>query len=104
MTDQIQSKVYAAVAVWLAADAATSPLWRTLLAAMVFLLSGLFGLPALRAFQKADTTMDSVRIDRASGMVRGGIFRVTRNTVRPHSSLGYKPPAPPLCAALLIQT
>jgi protein-S-isoprenylcysteine O-methyltransferase Ste14 len=68
-----------ALAMWFAAAEAAAPLWRTAAAITLFLVAGAFGLPALRAFRKADTTIDPVRIDRASALVTGGIYRLTRN-------------------------
>lgn len=68
-----------AVAMWFAAAEAAAPLWRASAAIALFLVAGAFGVPALRAFRKADTTIDPVRIDRASALVTGGIYRLTRN-------------------------
>lgn len=68
-----------AIAMWFAAAEAQAPLWRTGAAFAVFLVAGTFGLPALRAFRKADTTVDPVRIDHASALVTGGIYRLSRN-------------------------
>ena len=56
-----------------------APLWRLALAALLFAAAGIFGAPALRAFRSARTTIDPIRIDRASALVTGGIYRVTRN-------------------------
>jgi protein-S-isoprenylcysteine O-methyltransferase Ste14 len=67
------------IAMWFVAAEAPAPFWRTAAALVVFILAGAFGLPALRAFRKADTTIDPVRIDRASALVTGGIYRRTRN-------------------------
>ena len=49
------------------------------LVALLFVLAGLFGFPAVRAFIRAKTTIDPVRIDRASTIVTTGAFSVTRN-------------------------
>jgi protein-S-isoprenylcysteine O-methyltransferase Ste14 len=72
-----------ALAMWAAAPRAASPelaaSWRTALALAVSALAAAFGLPALRAFRRAGTTVDPVRIDRASALVTSGIYRVTRN-------------------------
>lgn len=68
-----------AALMWFAPAPETAPLWRSVLAVALFLLAGAIGLPALRAFRKADTTIDPVRIDRASVLVTSGIYRVTRN-------------------------
>jgi protein-S-isoprenylcysteine O-methyltransferase Ste14 len=64
---------------WLAPGPDAAPLWRVALAIVAFLLAGVIGLPALRAFRRADTTIDPVRIDRASVLVTSGIYRVSRN-------------------------
>jgi protein-S-isoprenylcysteine O-methyltransferase Ste14 len=68
-----------AVAMWWLASAAPSPPWRSGMALGVFMLAGLVGFPAIRSFRRAGTTIDPVRIDRASTLVTGGIYRVTRN-------------------------
>lgn len=52
---------------------------RTAAALVAFVLVGAFGLPALRAFRQAATTIDPVRVDRARALVTGGIYRATRN-------------------------
>jgi protein-S-isoprenylcysteine O-methyltransferase Ste14 len=57
---------------------APSPL-RWTAAGLVFLIAGAFGLPALRAFRRAGTTIDPVRIDQASALVTTGSYRLTRN-------------------------
>lgn len=44
-----------------------------------FLGAGVFGAPAFSAFGKAKTTIDPVKIERASSLVTTGIYRVTRN-------------------------
>lgn len=66
---------------WPAPDA---PRW--VLAFAVFMLAGVFGFPALRAFRQARTTIDPVRIDRASALVTSGVYRWTRNPM--YVSLG----------------
>ena len=38
-----------------------------------------FGLPAIRAFVRAKTTINPIAVDRASSLVTGGVFGVTRN-------------------------
>lgn len=68
-----------AIAMWFAAENAPGPVWRTTLAVAVFMMAGIFGVPALRAFRNADTTINPVRIDRASALVTDGIYRITRN-------------------------
>jgi protein-S-isoprenylcysteine O-methyltransferase Ste14 len=67
------------LAMWFAASDLPAPLWRTAASVALFLTAGAFGLPALRAFRKAQTTIDPVRIDRASVLVTDGVFRLTRN-------------------------
>ena len=67
-----------------AAAHATPPLvvngWlRFSLIAVFFGLGAVFGFPALRAFRRAKTTIDPVRIDRASTVVKTGVYRITRN-------------------------
>jgi len=44
-----------------------------------FALAGCVGLPAFVAFRRARTTIDPVNIGRASNLVTGGIYRITRN-------------------------
>lgn len=56
-----------------------APIWRIAGAVVVFLIAGAFGLPALRAFRRARTTIDPVRIDRADALVTGGVYRISRN-------------------------
>ncbi|MFO1037805.1 MAG: isoprenylcysteine carboxylmethyltransferase family protein [Geminicoccaceae bacterium] len=45
----------------------------------LFVLSGLFGAPAIAAFARAGTTINPVRIANASALVTGGIYSVSRN-------------------------
>lgn len=52
---------------------------RWTLAFMVFMAAGTFGFPALRAFRRARTTIDPVRIDRAAALVTTGVYGRTRN-------------------------
>lgn len=57
---------------------AASPL--RLAIALAFLGAALvFMLPALRSFRKARTTVNPIRIDQASSLVTGGVYRRTRN-------------------------
>jgi len=44
-----------------------------------FLLAALFGFPAVRAFVRAGTTIEPVRVERASKLVSSGVYGVTRN-------------------------
>ena len=64
---------------WWAAEPGAAPLWRIALAFVLFMAAGIIGFPALRSFRRAGTTIDPVRIDRASSLVTGGIYRLTRN-------------------------
>jgi protein-S-isoprenylcysteine O-methyltransferase Ste14 len=52
---------------------------RFILIAAFFLFAGVFAAPAFIAFRRAETTIDPVRIDRASALVTTGIYRLTRN-------------------------
>lgn len=54
-------------------------LWRGGLGGALFLAAGVFGFPAIRAFVQAKTTIDPVRLERASTLVTTGIFGITRN-------------------------
>ena len=58
---------------------AVAAVWRWGLAGLLFAAAGVFGFPAFAAFGKAGTTIDPVQVDRASSLVTGGIYRVTRN-------------------------
>lgn len=64
---------------WLGAADAVAATWRVAVAGGLFLMAGAFGVPALRAFRLAGTTIDPVRLDRTSAFVTGGVYRVTRN-------------------------
>lgn len=46
---------------------------RTVAAIAVFFLAAAFGFPAIRAFRRVETTVDPVRVDRASALITGGI-------------------------------
>lgn len=52
---------------------------RLLIALPVAALALSFALPAFRAFNRAGTTINPVRIDEASKLVTGGVYAVTRN-------------------------
>jgi len=52
---------------------------RWTLAFVVFMTAGAFGIPALRAFRKAGTTIDPLRIDRVASLVTTGVYGRTRN-------------------------
>jgi protein-S-isoprenylcysteine O-methyltransferase Ste14 len=49
------------------------------LAALCFSAAGVFGFPAFAAFRRAGTTIDPVRVDRATALVTSGVYRFTRN-------------------------
>lgn len=58
--------------------AAAPPL--RLAVALAFLGAALlFLLPAVRSFRKVRTTVKPIRIDQASSLVTGGVYRLTRN-------------------------
>ena len=58
---------------------AVPALVRVALAVAVFMVAGLFGAPAVRAFAQAGTTINPVRIDNASALVSTGIYGLSRN-------------------------
>ena len=49
------------------------------LAGLLFVLAGVFAFPAFAAFGRAHTTINPVRVDAATALVTGGIYRITRN-------------------------
>lgn len=49
------------------------------LTGLFFVMAGIFGFPAFRAFGRAKTTINPVAIDQASSLVTSGIYRLTRN-------------------------
>lgn len=55
----------------------STPALRT--AAPLFAVAGGFGVGALREFRRAATTVDPVRVERASSLVTGGVFSISRN-------------------------
>ncbi len=67
------------IAMWFGAPDEPTPWWRTGFSLLLFTAAGFAGFPALRAFRMARTTIDPVRIDRATSLVTGGIYRITRN-------------------------
>jgi len=67
------------LAMWLTAPPHPAPQWSIVLAVGLFIAAGAFGLPALRAFRRAGTTIDPVRIGRATSLVTGGVYRFSRN-------------------------
>lgn len=58
--------------------AAASPLRLAIALAFVG-VALVFLLPAVRSFRKARTTVNPIRIDQASSLVTGGVYRLTRN-------------------------
>jgi protein-S-isoprenylcysteine O-methyltransferase Ste14 len=68
---------------WLAAQwlpATSLPRGVTYAAAAVFFVTGLFfSIRGVRAFRRAGTTVNPVRIETASSLVMDGIYRITRN-------------------------
>jgi protein-S-isoprenylcysteine O-methyltransferase Ste14 len=67
-----------AILMWFAGEGSRSAV-QAVAAFAAFLLAGIFAFPAVRAFRRARTTVDPVHVDRASAVVTGGIYRVTRN-------------------------
>lgn len=47
--------------------------------AALLALAGNFGIRAIRLFNRSETTIDPVRIHRASSLVTSGIYQVSRN-------------------------
>lgn len=68
-----------AAAMWFAAPDGTSSVSRTSAAIAVFLLAGVVGLPAMREFRRAGTTIDPLRLDKTTALVMEGVYRYTRN-------------------------
>ena len=68
-----------AATAWFSPDSIHPTQTHYMLAALVFIVGGLFGFPAFKAFARANTTINPVNIDRASALVTGGIYRITRN-------------------------
>lgn len=58
--------------------AAANPL-RIAVVLVLLATAVVFLLPALRAFRKARTTVNPIRIEQASTLVTTGIYRITRN-------------------------
>lgn len=52
---------------------------RWLMCAAILFIAALFGPIAIRAFGKANTTIDPVNIERAATLVTWGVYRHTRN-------------------------
>jgi protein-S-isoprenylcysteine O-methyltransferase Ste14 len=53
--------------------------WRAAAALVLFVAAGAFGPVAIRAFGRANTTVDPVRVERASTLVTAGVYARTRN-------------------------
>jgi protein-S-isoprenylcysteine O-methyltransferase Ste14 len=56
-----------------------APAWRWGLAGLLFVVAGSYGIPAIRAFARAGTTINPVAIDTASALVTSGPFGRSRN-------------------------
>ena len=67
-----------AVASWLPSWQIALP-GRTLVAVLLLLAAGAIGIAGVRAFQRARTTVDPLRPEKASALVTSGIYRLTRN-------------------------
>ena len=67
-----------AVASWLPSWRIALP-GRTLVAVLLLLAAGAIGIAGVRAFQRARTTVDPLRPEKASALVTSGIYRRTRN-------------------------
>jgi len=71
------------VAMWglarLTPHLAVPDLWRWSAAAVLALAGVMVAAPAMRAFVRAKTTINPVKIEAASALVTGGVFRLTRN-------------------------
>jgi protein-S-isoprenylcysteine O-methyltransferase Ste14 len=63
---------------WLPGDG-FPPALRYALAAIAMVAGLGFVLPATRAFRRAGTTVNPIRIENASGLVTDGIYRLSRN-------------------------
>jgi protein-S-isoprenylcysteine O-methyltransferase Ste14 len=67
-----------AVASWLPSWQIALP-GRTVATVLLLLVAGAIGLAGVRAFDRARTTVDPLRPERASALVTSGIYRRTRN-------------------------
>lgn len=67
-----------AVAAWLPSWRIAPP-GRTVAAVLLLLVAGAIGIAGVRAFDRARTTVDPLRPERASALVTSGIYRRTRN-------------------------
>jgi protein-S-isoprenylcysteine O-methyltransferase Ste14 len=72
-----------AAAMWGVAELQTSiridPAWRIGLFLALNVTALVFGVGGIIAFRRARTTINPVQIERASRLVTGGIYRLTRN-------------------------
>ena len=77
--------LFAVVALLMWAVASWLPSWRialpgrTVATALLLLVAGTIGIAGVRAFDRARTTVDPLRPERASALVTSGIYRRTRN-------------------------
>jgi protein-S-isoprenylcysteine O-methyltransferase Ste14 len=53
--------------------------WRFGIAALFFMFGCAFAITAFRAFDRAKTTINPVRIEEASSLVESGVYRYSRN-------------------------
>lgn len=67
-----------AVASWLPSWRIALP-GRTVATVLLLLVAGAIGIAGVRAFDRARTTVDPLRPERASALVTSGIYRRTRN-------------------------
>ena len=67
-----------AVASWLPSWRIALP-GRTVVAILLLLAAGAIGIAGVRAFQRARTTVNPLRPEKASALVTSGIYRRTRN-------------------------
>jgi protein-S-isoprenylcysteine O-methyltransferase Ste14 len=61
------------------APALQAPAWREPLALALAALGAAFDLSGLWAFHRARTTVNPMKPDKASSLVSGGVYRITRN-------------------------
>ena len=77
--------LFAVVALLMWAVASWLPSWRialpgrTVATVLLLLVAGAIGIAGVRAFDRARTTVDPLRPERASALVTSGIYRRTRN-------------------------
>ena len=77
--------LFVVVALLMWAVASWLPSWRIALpgrtgaAVLLLLVAGAIGIAGVRAFDRARTTVDPLRPERASALVTAGIYRRTRN-------------------------